>query len=310
MTNIIIISESNDTSAKKVMDWLDFYETKVERKNVDTDFSEINIQINNKSSTASLSNQIIWNRRGYLPLIPTNLKQTYWIDYLKKEQQIVLFSLEHFNKQNYIGSYQQELQNNKLLNLQEAANVGLNIPNTLVTNNKKDLFAFVKKDKKYITKSLNFAPNLETATHYYSGNGTTLLDLENINDYFAPSLIQEYIEKEIEIRTFFIEDNFYPMAIFSQNDTQTKIDFRNYIREKPNRNVPFILEQDLLNKIKQFVLNIKSNTGSIDLILTPEGKYIFLEINPMGQYDWLSIDCNYHIDKKIAELLIEKSNNV
>ena len=115
MTNILIITESNDTSAKKVMDWLDFYETKVERKNVNIDFSEINIQINNKSSTTSLLSSVIWNRRGYLPMIPTNLKQTYWIDYLKKEQQIVLFSLEHFNKQNYIGSYQQELQNNKLL---------------------------------------------------------------------------------------------------------------------------------------------------------------------------------------------------
>jgi hypothetical protein len=51
------------------------------------------------------------------------------------------------------------------------------------------------------------------------------------------------------------------------------------------------------------------NTGSIDLILTPNGEYFFLEINPMGQYDWLSKNCNYYIEKDIAEMLINKTRS-
>jgi hypothetical protein len=307
---MLIITENNDKSTDKVLEWLHYYGAKVIRKNVDSDFTDISIQITSKLITSSLTNYAVWNRRAHLPIIPINLKKTNWMDYLKKEQLSILSSLEHINKENYIGSYIQELCSNKLLNLQEAVKVGLEIPNTIATNNRRDLLEFIKSDRKYITKSLSIPPSFETEDSFYSSNGTTELNINSIPKRFAPSLVQEYVEKDIEIRVFFIENYFFAMAIFSQNDEKTKIDFRNYNHEKSNRNVPFILNDEIAYKLKQFVKNIKSNTGSIDLILTPQGKYVFLEINPMGQYDWLSLDCNYYIDKKIAEILIKKTTNV
>ena len=78
------------------------------------------------------------------------------------------------------------------------------------------------------------------------------------------------------------------MAIFSQNDDKTKIDYRNYNDEIPNRCVPFILPEKVLDKIKQFVKISHHNTGSIDMIYSESEEYYFLEINPMGQFDWLS----------------------
>ena len=45
------------------------------------------------------------------------------------------------------------------------------------------------------------------------------------------------------------------------------------------------------------------NTGSIDLIYSLSNEYVFLEVNPQGQFDWLSKNCNYYIEKDIAELL-------
>ena len=44
-------------------------------------------------------------------------------------------------------------------------------------------------------------------------------------------------------------------------------------------------------------------TGSLDFILTPSGEYVFLEVNPSGQYDMISKPCNYHLDKAIATFL-------
>lgn len=306
---ILIISESFDISTPNVMDWLHFYGKKVVRKNVDTDYENFNLKISNDAVTTSLKDFVVWNRRGYLPLIPTELKKTVWIDYLKKEQLSVLFSLELFNKENYIGSYNQEFNNIKILILKSAVDSGLKIPNTIVTNNKKDFLGFIEEGKRYITKSLYRSPYIETYDSTYYGNGTIEIDIANLSENFAPSLVQEYIEKEIEIRVFFIEDVFYSMAIFSQNNEKTMIDFRNYDIKKPNRNTPFVLPNEISEKIKAFIQKIDCNTGSIDLILTPQGEYVFLEINAMGQYSWLSESCNYYIDKKIAEILIDKAKN-
>jgi hypothetical protein len=44
--------------------------------------------------------------------------------------------------------------------------------------------------------------------------------------------------------------------------------------------------------------------GSIDLIFNENGFY-FLENNPQGQYEWLSENCNYYVDRYIAEQLIK-----
>ena len=42
------------------------------------------------------------------------------------------------------------------------------------------------------------------------------------------------------------------------------------------------------------------NTGSIDLILTPQGEYVFLEINPEGQFGMVSHPCNYYLEREMA----------
>lgn len=43
--------------------------------------------------------------------------------------------------------------------------------------------------------------------------------------------------------------------------------------------------------------------GAIDMILTPNGRYIFLEINPNGQYLWVESRTGVPISAAIARLL-------
>ena len=51
---------------------------------------------------------------------------------------------------------------------------------------------------------------------------------------------------------------------------------------------------------------VELETGSIDMILTKDGKYVFLEINPVGQFGMVSYPCNYFLEKAIAKTLISK----
>lgn len=300
---IYIVSEINDVSTNKVLEWLYFYNNSFIR--INTDHDEFNLTIDIEENYF-LDKNIFWIRRGYFPFIKKELKNTIYQKYLRDEYLRITFFIEKYAK-NIFGSFYKEENNNKLKNLLSAKKAGLKIPRTIISNNKNELLKRIEDKKKYVCKPINNTFSYSDNKKIINGEGTTLLDINKLTNTFSTSLIQEYIEKKFEIRVFFIQNTFYSMAIFSQNDEKTKIDYRNYNIEKPNRCVPFILPKDILKKLKIFVSENEYSTGSIDLIYSIDNQFVFLEINPMGQFDWLSGNCNYHIEKKIAEILIKKN---
>ena len=119
-------------------------------------------------------------------------------------------------------------------------------------------------------------------------------------------MFQEYIEKLYEIRAFYLDGNFYCSAIMSQNDSRTKVDFRNYNIEKPNRTPSYKLPIDLEEKISQLMACLNLNSGSIDLLVDVSGNYIFLEVNPIGQFGQVSKPCNYFLEMEVAKHLMSQ----
>jgi D-alanine-D-alanine ligase-like ATP-grasp enzyme len=96
------------------------------------------------------------------------------------------------------------------------------------------------------------------------------------------------------------------MAVCSQNHEQTKTDFRKYLSADKgiNRYISFQLPDYIEIKLTKLMVGLGLETGSIDLILTNNGQFIFLEVNPVGQFGMTSAPCNYHIEKDIAQQLI------
>jgi ATP-GRASP peptide maturase of grasp-with-spasm system len=133
-------------------------------------------------------------------------------------------------------------------------------------------------------------------------------NLSEIPDIFFLSLFQEEIKKQYEIRSFYLDGEFYSMAIFSQKDAQTSEDFRHYNYEKPNRTVPYKLPEEICSKLKIFMNEIGLNCGSFDIIYDLDGNYIFLEVNPVGQFGFVSYPCNYYVERRIAEIFKQKIN--
>jgi len=114
----------------------------------------------------------------------------------------------------------------------------------------------------------------------------------------------EYIEKRIEIRVFYLDGKCFSMAILSQCDETTSVDYRNYNVLNPNRNVPIILPKHIEISIDKLMRNLNLQTGSIDFILSSNEEFVFLEVNPIGQFLNVSHICNYCIEKEIAKYLI------
>lgn len=98
------------------------------------------------------------------------------------------------------------------------------------------------------------------------------------------------------------------MAIFSQNDKQTRIDFRHYNTNIPNRNIPFNLPSEYSNKLRRIAKKLNLFSGSFDILVNPLDEYYFLEINPVGQFGMVSYPCNYYLDREIAIYIIHQAN--
>ena len=88
---------------------------------------------------------------------------------------------------------------------------------------------------------------------------------------------------------------------------QTRADFRQYNEERPNRTVPYRLTPELEEGLRRLMDDLGLETGSIDLLVPPEGRQVFLEVNPVGQLGMVSHACNYPLERRIAEVLIRKA---
>ncbi len=308
---IKIISESNDVSTNEVIEYLIAYNVDFKRENSDT-FSNYSYTISN--DLYDNENPVIWHRRSVQQLNPVDLMNYSFSYHLWNENDVVNKFYEKLNKQDkkYIGGFIEENQHNKLYDLHLAKLCGFKIPETLITNKKTDLVNFKKRFESIITKPFKDLIKFKDNNSVYSSQGTFIVKdhhIKELDEYFAVSKFQEYIEKELEIRVFCFDKRIFAMAIFSQNDERTKVDFRNYNLEKESRNISFKLPNNIVSKIKKILKNKEINTCSIDLILTPDNEFVFLEINPQGQFGWVSKNCNYYVEKYIAETLINYERN-
>jgi ATP-GRASP peptide maturase of grasp-with-spasm system len=186
-----------------------------------------------------------------------------------------------------------------------AIQAGLTVPQTIIASAKTEIAAFFNKYPGCIIKSIENSEVFELDNKAYFPYTDTVDKefIDNLPERFFPCLLQEHLVKECEIRTFYLDGGCYSMAIFSQKDAQTQVDFRRYNKVKPNRNVPYQLPADTEKQIKIFMQSVNLNTGSLDIIKTTDGRHVFLEVNPVGQFGMTSYPCNYQLEKKVAEWL-------
>jgi glutathione synthase/RimK-type ligase-like ATP-grasp enzyme len=122
---------------------------------------------------------------------------------------------------------------------------------------------------------------------------------------FFPTLFQEKIDTDYEIRVFYIDTKFYASAILC--DTGYNTDDRKKIMSQANiHHVVYELPETLKQQLNSLMNAIDLTIGAIDLIKSKKGNYYFLEVNPIGQYLYESEKCNLHIAKHIAEYLIKQ----
>lgn len=196
----------------------------------------------------------------------------------------------------------------KIHALRTAARVGFGVPDTLVTTDRGAVEAFLGENPTgVITKTIGATPLSVDFSDGGMATYTTAVDTASLARWpetFAPSLFQSLVPKAYEVRVFVLGDDVYPMAIFSQDHALTRLDFRNYQNDRPNRYVPLALDDADRVRVLDLMRALDLDTGSLDLVCTPEGRLVFLEVNPVGQFGMVSYPCNYGLERKVAEYLV------
>ena len=199
---------------------------------------------------------------------------------------------------------------NKQLQIQIARELGLDTPRTLTTNDPLAVHDFAKIcDGRMIMKMLSsFAVYDDTRELVVFTNpvkAEDLADLSGLN--LCPITFQELIPKLLELRVTVVGNRVMSASLDSKVSARAAHDWRRdgvrMIQDWQPYQLPLDVEEKILHLMDYFSLNY----GAIDIILTPDGRHVFLELNPVGEFFWLEQTPGLPISRAIADLLLGHS---
>ena len=235
---------------------------------------------------------------------PVNATSEKLTDYVKAQNNATLDALFHGLRTLWVSHpYVLRRAEIKALQLAAASKAGLTTPNTLISNDPARARAFVDAlgDKQCAIK-----PQLAlgvTDERGYHLPLTAILPpsypLEALAAQ-AHTIFQPYIDKAAELRCVVIGERIFTARINSQAYESTRIDWRAAGHREQDI---FSLPDQVKASIHRLMDSFEINFASIDMILTPDGEFVFLELNPNGQWLWLEIELGLPLTAAMADLL-------
>ena len=311
---ILVIPKSNDNFVCDVLDWLDKdnflvvnQDSMVQMHNSKVSDTCSGLYDEQSNQVDSLRNvQSIWYHGGqYIKRKVTSSGLSIIEDQVANSS---FFGALNSKICKQIGERLYNVRNNKIEVLNRAKVLGLDIPDTLITQSKKELISFFTIHNRLISKRIGSGPIIVDGSYAYDISKTITVDKEMIlalPDVFGISLFQQKIPKKYEVRTIVFDGKTYSAAIIqsakSSNSTDYRIDMLK--NSKRVRIVPYKLPLKIDSKIFNLMKSLGLDTGSIDFIVAPDDTFFFLELNPQGQISFINKLCNYHLECEFSNFL-------
>lgn len=234
------------------------------------------------------------NTPGESLTVKEQLIRSQWMGFLR--------SLSIFKNAQWMNWPQSTyLAETKAYQLLEAHKLGFSIPKTKIGNNVEDFKCFAGD---VIIKSLDtvlLREGNDCLFTYSTVKQPHELCDEEVCD--APLTVQEYVFPKTDIRVTVVGDKVFAVKITSQGSSIEE-DWRVISRDKVEYTdiaLPYEINCFCLRLVK----NLGLNFGAIDLVES-NGKYIFIEINPTGEWGWI-VTPERRIDTCIADWLAGES---
>lgn len=173
----------------------------------------------------------------------------------------------------------------KILQHRAALSCGLQMPDTLYSNNPEEIRHFIASEGgRVVFKVLTGAPWHDGKTRWVSYASQISVDQLVEDDVLrqTPSIFQAIIPKAYELRLTVMGRQVFAAKILSQDTKQGKLDWRRAYREL--RMTAVEISDDVRERCFLLMDRLGIVFGCFDFIVTPEGQHVFLEVNEAGQF--------------------------
>ncbi|MEW6995963.1 MvdC/MvdD family ATP grasp protein [Colwelliaceae bacterium MEBiC 14330] len=199
----------------------------------------------------------------------------------------------------------------KELQLIKARKHGIDIPDTLTTNNAEAVKKFYHKHQGAIISKMQTAfaiynEGKESVVYTNPIKASDLEKLEQLN--LCPMQFQEALTKELELRATVVGDKVFCIAIDSNKYQQENYDWRKKGSTTLEEWFSYPLPTKEQAKLIALTKDLGLNYGAADYILTPKGELKFLEINPCGEFYWAVKYQKQNICEALAHHLANNMN--
>ena len=180
--------------------------------------------------------------------------------------------------------------------------LGLKLPRTLVTTDAEAAREFIDRLRpaKVVFKAFLAAIQEWRETRLVEAEDMARLDLVR----YAPVIFQEYVPG-VDLRITMIGDEIFAAEIDARN-TSYEIDMRMVVGE--SLVAPVTLPDALQTRLRNLQHRLKLVYGAIDMRRTAAGEYVFLEVNPAGQWLFVEQRTGLPITKALADYLCAVSD--
>jgi hypothetical protein len=185
----------------------------------------------------------------------------------------------------------------KIKQLQVARHVGLSIPETLVTNDAAAARAFIAQHgpESVIRKAFRNIAQAPRETIVLNEADLELIDSVK----YTPVILQRYVPADLDLRVTVVEDDIFAAAVRSRPEYHA--DYRTGLGSAEV--TPYQLPADVAERLLALMKTFDLKYGAVDFRVTPEGEHVFLEVNPAGEYLFISHRTGQPIPAAIAAAL-------
>jgi len=178
-----------------------------------------------------------------------------------------------------------------------AQTLGLEIPQTMMTSDPEEARSFWRAcDGDVIYKQFLALPEAWSETRRL-GEAETKVGDAAIR--LAPVIFQQHIAAVADLRVTIIGDQVFAAAV-DLRDLDYDVDVRMNLNAK---HIAHDLPDDVADKLRALMRRLGLVYGAIDLRLTRDGRYVFLEINPAGQFLYVEQQTGQPITAALAARL-------
>lgn len=249
----------------------------------------------------------IWYRRVRSPEQPIQMSAGVYEFCLREARAALLGTV--LSQRNRIMSPPSSIwaAEHKAFQLATAHAVGLSIPETVITNDAAEVRgAFKRFGGQMIAKPVRKG-FVDYGNEQHAIFTTQVLEshLEELEDVrWSPAIYQPLIPKRYDVRATIVGSRVFVAEIDSQTDPAASIDWRHSSTSAlPHQRAQ--LPPAICKALSRLFTSLGLTFGAVDLVRTPEDEYLFLEVNPNGQWLWLDDILELGISEAVADWLTE-----